>query len=164
MTSTVHSSQRYCFKLIADSRQEHNPGHSELLSIFSAAAGYRGFSVCFAFFPPLSYETSDSGVQFGSTQAEITASFLGYRISNNTKPWLSTCSINNQNFLPQLSLKYTTSCFSLLLAANPFCQQGFICNKPACDMLGPNTSLNKSPVFTEQKGCKKDHRDRDSLL
>lgn len=39
-----------------------------------------------------------------------------------------------------------TSCFSLSVAANPFCQQGFISNKPACDMLGPNTSLNKSPV------------------
>lgn len=35
---------------------------------------------------------------------------------------------------------------SLLVAANPFCQHGFICNKPACDMWGPNTSLNKSPV------------------
>lgn len=39
-----------------------------------------------------------------------------------------------------------TSCFSLSVAANPFCQQGFICNKPACDISGPNTSLNKSPV------------------
>lgn len=43
-------------------------------------------------------------------------------------------------------LKIVTSCFSLSVAANPFCQQGFISNKPACDMLGPNTSLNKSPV------------------
>ena len=39
-----------------------------------------------------------------------------------------------------------TSCFYLSVAANPFCQQGFIRNKPACDTLGPSASLNKSPM------------------
>lgn len=41
-----------------------------------------------------------------------------------------------------------TSCFSLWVAANPFCQRGFIRNKSACDMLGPNASLNKSPTHS----------------
>jgi len=39
-----------------------------------------------------------------------------------------------------------TSSFYLSVAANPFCQRGFIHNKSACDMLDTNASLNKSPT------------------
>lgn len=41
-----------------------------------------------------------------------------------------------------------TFCFSLSVAANPFCQLHFIRNKAACDTLGSNATLNKSPMHS----------------
>jgi len=52
-----------------------------------------------------------------------------------------------------------TFCFSLSVAANPFCQLHFSRNKAACDTLGSSATLNKSPmhgavhrVHRQQKG------------
>lgn len=76
--------------------------------------GIEGFLSVLLFSPSFIWN-----LRFWSTvwqhHAEIPASFLGYRISNNTKPWLSSCLKNNQNFVyHQIVLKkYYSLFFSL---------------------------------------------------